>query len=47
MLLSDCLLNQSNISINYRTEKQNTNKSKKRFIVVTEKHLKTEESVNT
>ena len=38
--------NQS-ILINCRTEKQNKNKSKKRFVGVTEKYLKTEESLNT
>ena len=37
--------NQS-ILINCRTEKQNKNKSKKRFVGVTEKYLKTEESLN-
>ena len=38
--------NQS-ILINCRTEKQKKNKSKKRFVGVTEKYLKTEESLNT
>ena len=38
--------NQS-ILINYHTEKQNKNKSKKRFVGVTEKYLETEESLNT
>ena len=33
--------------INCPTEKQNKNKSKKRFVGVTEKYLKTEESLNT
>ena len=33
--------------INCRTEKQNKNKSKKKFVGVTEKYLKTEESLNT
>ena len=33
--------------INCHTEKQNKNKSKKRFVGVTEKYLKTEESLNT
>ena len=38
--------NQS-ILINYHTEKQNKNKSEKRFVGVTEKCPKTEESLNT
>ena len=38
--------NQS-ILINYHTEKQNKNKSEKRFVGVTEKYLKTEELLNT
>ena len=38
--------NQS-ILINCHTEKQNKNKSKKRFARVTEKNLKTEEFLNT
>ena len=38
--------NQS-ILINCRVEKQNKNKSKKRFVGVTERYLKTEESLNT
>ena len=38
--------NQS-ILVYCRTEKQNKNKSKKRFAGVTEKYLKTEESLNT
>ena len=33
--------------INCSTGKQNKNKSKKRFTGVTEKYLKTEESLNT
>ena len=33
--------------INCCTEKQNKNKSKKGFVRVTEKYLKTEESLNT
>ena len=33
--------------INCCTEKQNKNKSKKKFVGVTEKYLKTEESLNT
>ena len=35
------------ILINCRTEKQNKNESKKRFVGVTEKYSKTEESLNT
>ena len=38
--------NQS-ILINCHTEKQNKSKSKKRFVGVTEKYIKTEESLNT
>ena len=38
--------NQS-ILIKCRTEKQTENESKKRFLGVTEKYLKTEESLNT
>ena len=33
--------------INCRTEKQNENKSKKKFVGVTEKYLRTKESANT
>ena len=50
MSWSDYSLSQSkyqSILINCRTEKQNKNKSKKRFAGVTEKYLKTEESLNT
>ena len=35
------------ILINGRTEKQNKNKSKKKFVGVNEKYLKTEESLST
>ena len=45
MSWSDCFLRQS-ILINCCTEKQK-NESKKRFVGVTEKYLKTEESLNT
>ena len=45
MSRSDCFLSQQSILTNCRTEKQNKNKSKKRFVEVTEKYLK--KSLNT
>ena len=47
MSWSDCFLSQSKYLINSRTEKQNKNKSKKRFIGLNEKYPKREESLNT
>ena len=47
MSWSDCFLSQSKYFDQLSPEKQNKDKSKKRFVGVTEKYLKTEESLNT
>ena len=44
---TDCFLSKSKYFDQLSLEKQNKNKSKKRFVGVTEKYLKTEESLNT
>ena len=47
MSWSDCFLSQSKYFDQLSHRKQNKNKSKKNFVGVTEKYLKTEESLNT
>ena len=47
MSWSDCFLSQSKYFDQLSHRKTKQNKSKKRFVGVTEKYLKTEESLNT